>query len=147
MYGLLPGKNQVLYTNLFEELDTHGSFHPDSILCDYEKGLQNALQTVWPSSTLRGCYFHHKQCFWKHFASTDLVPEHKVLGSEIRKSFQVMGALAFVLLDDVDRGWRYLKPLLPADMDAFSRSEIVRANLDWHLINSSHFLAMVVEPV
>jgi hypothetical protein len=75
-YGLLPGKTQVLYTNLFEELDTFGPFHPDTILTDYEKALQNAIQSVWPSATLRGCYFHYKKCLWKHFAQSDLVPEY-----------------------------------------------------------------------
>ena len=45
-YGLLPGKTEVLYTNLLEALDAHGPFHPDTILTDYEKGLQNAIQSV-----------------------------------------------------------------------------------------------------
>jgi len=120
-YGLLPGKTQLLYTNLLQELDACGPFHPDSILLDYEKGLQNAVMAVWPSTTLRGCYFHFKKCLWRHFSQSDLLPEYQVVGSEIRKSFQMMGALPFVPIDDVDRAWRYLKPLLPGDMDAFSR--------------------------
>ena len=52
-YGLLPGKTEVLYTNLLEELDTLGSFTSDFVLLDYENALQNAVLTVWPGTTLR----------------------------------------------------------------------------------------------
>ena len=60
VYGLLPGKTERLYTSFFEELDSYGDFVPQSILCDYEKGLHNALHKVWAGSTIRGCYFHYK---------------------------------------------------------------------------------------
>ena len=35
-YALLPGKTEVLYTNLLEELDTLGSFTSDFVLLDYD---------------------------------------------------------------------------------------------------------------
>ena len=37
-----------------------------SVLCDYdyEIGLHNVVQTVWPYSTVRGCQFHFKQSLW-----------------------------------------------------------------------------------
>ena len=60
-YALLPGKTEVLYTNLSEELDTLGLLTPDSVLLEYKQALQNAVLTVWPGTTLRGCYFHYKQ--------------------------------------------------------------------------------------
>ena len=45
-FGLLPGKTQVLYTNLLEELDSFGPYEPQSVLCDYEVGLHNAILSV-----------------------------------------------------------------------------------------------------
>ena len=30
-------------------------------LCDFDTGLHNAISSVWPSATIRGCYFHFKQ--------------------------------------------------------------------------------------
>ena len=111
----------MLYTKLLEQLDTFGPFHPDTVLCDYERALQNAVLSAWPSTTIRGCYFHFKQCLWRRFAQSDLVPEYQVLGSQIRKSFQMIGALPFLPLDDMNRAWRLLKPTLPSDMDTFTK--------------------------
>ena len=59
-YGLLPGKTTVLYKNLLAVIDTFGPFQPQSVQCDYEIGIHNAVAEVWPSSTRRVCYFHHK---------------------------------------------------------------------------------------
>ena len=42
-----------------------------------------------------------------------------MLGSEVRKSFKIVGALPFVPPEDVEMAWRHLKPLIPADMAAF----------------------------
>lgn len=39
-FGLLPGKTEVLYTNLFEQLDQQGPFYPQTVMCDYELALQ-----------------------------------------------------------------------------------------------------------
>ena len=118
-YGLLP--RQEDYTNLLEELDTFGPFYPDTVLCDYEAGLRNAVTTVWPGTTLRGCYFHYKQALWRNFARFDLVPEYQVIGSDIRKAFKRIGALPFIPPEDVDFAWQTLRPTIPADMDSFTR--------------------------
>lgn len=118
-FGLLPGKTQVLYTNLLEELDSFGPYDPQSILCDYELGLHNAILSVWPSSTIRGCQFHFKQAMWRALQRTDLVPEYSVLTSPIRKFFKILGAFPFLPIDDIDRAWRFVKPLIPSDMEPF----------------------------
>ena len=57
VYGLIPGKTQVLYSDFLSELDSFGGFDPQSVLCDFERGLHNAISSVWPSATIRGCYF------------------------------------------------------------------------------------------
>ena len=119
-YGLLPGKTEILYTNLLEQLDEAADFCPDTVLTDFEMGLRNAVRNVWPGTTLRGCYFHFKQALWRRFAQSDLVPEYKVPGSPIRTAFKLIGALPFVPVDDIDLAWRLLKPTIPTDMAAFT---------------------------
>ena len=42
-----------------------------------------------------------------------------MVGSEIRKGFQRIGALSFVAPEDVDYAWQTLRPTLLADMDPF----------------------------
>ena len=82
--------------------DTLGPFTPDSVLQDYEKALQNIVHTVWPVITLRGCYFHYKQALWRKLAQSDLVPEYKVAGSDVKKSFHMIRALPYLPKGDVD---------------------------------------------
>ena len=118
-YGLLPGKTQTLYTDLFEALDDFGSYEPQSVLCDYEAALHNAIVEVWPGVTPRGCFFHFTQAMWRNLQKTDLVPEYRVENSPIRAAFKKMTALAFVPEDVVPEAWRALKPTIPKDMETF----------------------------
>ena len=119
VYGLLPGKTEALYSALFNELDTFGPYDPQSILCDYEQALHNAILKTWPSVTVRGCHFRYTQARWRNLQRTDLVPEYQVEGSEIRKYFKMMCALPFVPEDLIPTAWRHLKPLIPSDMSSF----------------------------
>ena len=43
-----------------------------------------------------------------------------MVGSEVRKSFQMIGVLPFVPPGDVNMAWIHLKPLLTHDMAAFA---------------------------
>ena len=119
-YGLLPGKSKALYTNLFEQLDDIADLQPGSVLMDYEDALRRAVVSIWPSTSIRGCYFHFKQALWRRFQQSDLVPEYEVPGSDVRTAFRLVGALPFVPLDDLDLAWRLLKPTLPTDMTEFA---------------------------
>ena len=68
------GKTEVLYTDFFDHLDSLAQSDPHSILCDYEKGLHIALHSIFPSATIRGCYFHFKQVLWRKMQAFELVP-------------------------------------------------------------------------
>ncbi|KAL5247507.1 hypothetical protein ACHWQZ_G019400 [Mnemiopsis leidyi] len=120
VYGLLPGKTEVLYTSFLEELDSLAQFEPQSVLCDFERGLHNAVQHVWPGVTVRGCYFHYKQALWRKMQAFDLSAEYKVLSSPVRKMFKAIGALPFVEPGSVVDVWEdQIKPNLPSDMEEF----------------------------
>jgi hypothetical protein len=43
VHALIPGK-----TDFLSELDSFAGFDPQSVLCDFEKGLRNAISSVWP---------------------------------------------------------------------------------------------------
>ena len=90
-----------------------------SFLLDYELAIHNAVAEVWPSTTRRGCNFHFKQPLLKHLRQCDLIEEYRIENSPVRDGFAKMGALAFVPVEEVERVWRNLKPLLPADMVSF----------------------------
>lgn len=132
VYGLLPGKTETLYTNFLSALNdlapTASLFDPQTVMCDFERGLHNAAINVWPSSTIRSCYFHFKQCLWRKMQAFELVPEYHIIGSPIRKAFRMIGALPFVEPGSVVAFWNSIKPNLPDDMidliDYFERTWI-----------------------
>ena len=109
-YGMLPGKRQEMYYNLLNELDTNGPFQPLTVLADFETGLRNAISTTWPNAAIRGCYFHSKQCLWRNFDRLGLTSQYQVVRSDIRRSFQNIGALPFLPIEDVLDAWIELKP-------------------------------------
>ena len=133
-YGLLPGKTQTLYSSLLENLDTFGPYHPQSVLCDYEFALHNAIAHTWPSATVRGCYFHYSQALWRRLQREDLVLEYQVENSPIRKAFKMIKALPFVPEHLIPTAWRNLKPTLPDDMRTFCLHRLLRAHLGWDLL-------------
>ena len=77
------------------------------------------METTWATKN-RSCFFHHKQALWGKLQQHDLVPEYKVEDSAVRKSFQMIGAIAFVDLGDVRDTRLQLKPYLPSEMDEFA---------------------------
>ncbi|XP_063693751.1 uncharacterized protein LOC134825467 [Bolinopsis microptera] len=89
-------------------------------MSDYERALINAVETTWPTTTKRGCFFHHKQALWRKMQQHDLVPEYNAENSAVRKYFQMIGAIAFVDLGDVLDTWTQLKATLPSEMDSFA---------------------------
>ena len=91
--GLLPSKQTVMYENILNELDSYGPFYPQSVLVDYEVAIRNAVQNVWPGTTLRGCWIHLKQALWRHLQTEGLAADYSVDNSPIRKSFMMIGVL------------------------------------------------------
>ena len=80
--GLLPGKTTVLYQNLLQQLEEVADITPGSVLMDFEAAMRKAVLAVWPSTTIRGCFFHFCQAFWRNFQKHDLVPESRFLAPQ-----------------------------------------------------------------
>ena len=47
-------------------------------------------------------------------------PQYNVAGSDVRKIFQIIGALPFLPNGDVDMAWTLLRPTLPPEMSSFA---------------------------
>jgi len=98
VYMLLPGKLTTLYTAALEALDSLPGIDPDpqTVLADYELAIRNSVSTIWPCTVVRGCLFHFKQAILRKAASIGLAPFYKIIGSPVRRTIQLLGALAFV---------------------------------------------------
>lgn len=64
---LAPNRLQRTYYRIFTELKSlQPGLAPISIMTDFETGLRNAFVKAFPQVTLRGCWFHFRQCNVKH---------------------------------------------------------------------------------
>ena len=78
---------------------------PQSIMCDFERALVQAAPAIWPSCTVRGCFFHYKQTLFRKFCNRGLREDLLVEGSPIREAFEHIGALSFCDPGDVVEVW------------------------------------------
>ncbi|KII62093.1 hypothetical protein RF11_10337 [Thelohanellus kitauei] len=66
VYALLPGKSTNKYSRPFGYLGSNfASPDPTRIMMDFEQASISALRTVYPSSSIRGFYFHFSQFVWR----------------------------------------------------------------------------------
>jgi len=69
---LLTGKTTAQYRKLIQCLRTnvrrvtHHRRQPQTVICDLEQALIIALQTEFPRTRIRGCYFHFTQNLYRH---------------------------------------------------------------------------------
>ena len=114
VYMLLPGKLRTLCTAALEASDSlpQVNLEPQTVLADYELAIRNSVSAIWPSTTVRGCLFNFKQAILRKAASIGLAPFQKIIGSPVRRTIQLFGALAFVPEGDF---YHKIKPTLSQD--------------------------------
>ena len=120
---LLSGKLTTLYTAALEALDSVPmvDLDPKTVLADYELAIRNSVSTIWPCTVVRGCLFHFKQALLRKAASIGLALfyNYKIIGSPVRRTIQLLGALAFVPEGDVYDAYHKIKPTLSQDVGEF----------------------------
>ena len=58
VYALLPNKQRLTYSRLFELLKTiESNLRPVSIICDFEQAAIHAFQDAFPTVRIKGCFF------------------------------------------------------------------------------------------
>ncbi|XP_067671617.1 uncharacterized protein [Haliotis asinina] len=70
VFLLLPDKRQVTYERAFQlvkDAAAQRGFQllPNQIQMDFEVASKNAVMSVFPGSTWKGCFFHFTQCVWR----------------------------------------------------------------------------------
>lgn len=66
-------KLEASYAHLFAYIDEHVlKLEPASFMTDFERGMRNALKTVWPAVEQYTCWFHFCQAVKRHSAQ---IPE------------------------------------------------------------------------
>ena len=130
VYALLSRKTEVQYTQVLQavkdivlEYNVPGPCLPDRIMSDFELGIMNAANTVFPNAVVSCCFFHLGQSVYRRIQTEGLQrkyndPEDR----RIKDNTHKLLALAFVPLADVpatfnmlQRTWRTesdYKPML-----------------------------------
>ncbi len=65
VYCFTSGKDQDIYSEMFEIVLKHVSQRPKSITIDYEKAVENVVKEKLPMTNVSGCFFHFKQNLWR----------------------------------------------------------------------------------
>lgn len=66
VFCLLTNKKRSTYCKLLQKLkELRPALNPKSIMIDYEKAQIHAFQSVFKDITIRGCFFHLNQAFFR----------------------------------------------------------------------------------
>ena len=85
-FGFLPSKEVNAYVSFFKllkgllekTLGTKASTNLKKILCDFEKGIHQAIHKVYDGYIkIQGCFFHFSSCIWKKVQSHGVVKNYR----------------------------------------------------------------------
>eukprot|EP00800_Vazella_pourtalesii_P006517 TRINITY_DN1850_c0_g1_i10.p2 TRINITY_DN1850_c0_g1~~TRINITY_DN1850_c0_g1_i10.p2 ORF type:complete len:113 (-),score=5.79 TRINITY_DN1850_c0_g1_i10:891-1229(-) len=66
LFMLLSNKTHATYMRMWEQVQLLCSLaHPDEILMDFEKAAMTSFEHTWPTSMVKGCFFHLTQSLWR----------------------------------------------------------------------------------
>ncbi|KAL4112342.1 hypothetical protein QTP88_016151 [Uroleucon formosanum] len=87
VFFLLPDKQKITYELAFKYLVDHCSLHgmtlaPVQVFIDFEIAIHMAVESVWPTSQIRGCRFHLAQSWWRKIQNLGLSAIYKDTSSE-----------------------------------------------------------------
>lgn len=82
VFCLLQNKASDTYVKCFNILtskcnDFGLSMQPNEIVVDFEKAIHNAINLVWPTSSIIGCRFHISQAWWRKVQQLGLSKDYK----------------------------------------------------------------------
>ncbi|XP_041372706.1 uncharacterized protein LOC121385978 [Gigantopelta aegis] len=109
VYSLIPNRTEDTYVRTFQYLqeachDLGFHLNPRTFQMDFERSAHNAVQTVFPTTQLRGCFFHYTQCIWRRTQKVGLATEYSE-NDEIQKVVRRASTLPMVPLDKIEDVW------------------------------------------
>ena len=126
VFALMPNKLHSSYLTVFNELkQLQPNLNPDTVMMDFEQGLQLAITTAFPSYYVRGCLFHWGQAIHRRVVLQGLLSQYKDITSHVRRDIRRILGLPFLPEDIVVAIWENeIKPSLdPSVLPLCSYSE------------------------
>ncbi|XP_010004373.1 PREDICTED: general transcription factor II-I-like [Chaetura pelagica] len=115
LYALLPDKELSTYKRLFDFIKILVlNKWPQSVYCEYEMVIMQAIKECFPGAALKGCFFHLVQSMRKHLASIHAIQEFDT-NTEFALKANMVVALAFVPVPDLGEYVDALEEYLPKE--------------------------------
>jgi hypothetical protein len=95
----MTDKSEESYHSLFNTLAAH-NLDPLTVMSDFEKAAQNALQAAFPNATISGCFFHLGQCVFRKVQELGLQRRY-MEDADLRTQVKLLPALALLPPADV----------------------------------------------
>ena len=116
LYILLRDKSQQSYTRVLRRLvELEPNLCPDSIMADFEKACLNALEDLFPRTTIKGCLFHLGQCLWRKVQELGFTNSYREDDNN-RKCIKMLLALSFVPQNDVQNVFTEIVAYFPENL-------------------------------
>ena len=120
VYALLTSKATVQYATVLEAIVEAAEGYdiencqPEIIMSDFELGIINACQEVFPYVTIATCFFHLGQNLYRNIQAHGLQVAYNSADDRSVKEFtHKLAALALVPICDVECYFAYLKRIAP----------------------------------
>ena len=123
VYGFLPNKKGETYLKFFQMIKialNDLNFKLKSVSVDFETGVINSYQTLFPDCQIVGCFFHLSQNLMKKVRKYGLKTKY-LHNSLFRKLFKMLQALAYVPCVDVIAGFNIVKKLTESSCTDFTK--------------------------
>ena len=105
VYALFTNKEQATYQKFFEFLNSKVLNKSSSVSSDFEIGITNAIENVFPDTDSYGCFFHLKKPIWRKIQENGISRQYcdfKDDDNQIRLYSKILASLAFVPQEDVE---------------------------------------------
>jgi len=82
VFAFLPNKTERTYVRLLTLLkeavaERNSVFNPETFMLDFEIAARNAVMSVIPMTSLKGCFFHFCQCIWRKVQDCGLATRYR----------------------------------------------------------------------
>jgi hypothetical protein len=116
VYVLLTNKTEASYFRIFDRLkNLKPALNPQSVMSDFEKASQNAVERVFPATEIVGCLFHLGQSLWRKIQQLNHVDEYRN-DDNFRIHVKMLLALSFIPPVHVDTAFDELAVNCPPAM-------------------------------
>lgn len=100
----MSDKTEASYLVVFDLIKTRTSqWKPEKVHVDFEIAPTNALKSIFPNITIRGCFFHFKQSICRKDKELNLK------GNIYRKIVNLCSVLPLLPSDKIEEGYIYIK--------------------------------------